>query len=261
MRRLRLLALFALLPSASAEDWKPNLPDREQFDRGQYVFERNCIVCHGVRGDGLGEMAASLVPKPRSFRSGIFKYGSTPPGKLPTDEDLMRVIRGGLAGTAMGTFGGQLTEGDLRAVAEYVKRFSRKWRHEENYAPPVKVPAEPDWWSDNTERTRHAAAGKITFTATCAACHGEKADGTGPAAAALRDEWGHAITPANLRTPTLRTGNEPRDLHRVLLTGIGGTPMVSFAETFTDAQRWELVAYLMSLRDSPIQTADPGDEP
>jgi mono/diheme cytochrome c family protein len=151
-------------------------------------------------------------------------------------------------------FGPQLTEPDLRAVVEYVKHFSRKWRHEENFAPPVKVPAEPDWWSDNTERTRHAAAGHATFTATCATCHGEKADGTGPSAASLKDEWGQPITPANLRAPTLRSGNEPRDLYRVLLTGIGGTPMVSFAETFTDEQRWDLVAYLQSLRDSSIGT-------
>ena len=65
---------------------------------------------------------------------------------------------------------------------------------------------------------------------------------------ALQDQWGQPIAPANLRAPTLHSGNEPRDLHRVLLTGIDGTPMVSFAAALTETQRWEIVAYLDQLR-------------
>ncbi len=235
-----------LLASLWGGEWTPTLPDRTQFDLGAFVFERNCAICHGPRGDGKGEMAATIAPKPRSFRSGVFKYRSTPPGKLPTNEDLTRIIRGGLSGTAMGMFT-QLRDDEVRAVVEFVKSFSRKWRDPANYAPPIAVPPLPAWWADPVQRGAHAARGRQTFVTTCAACHGEKADGKGLAAATLRDEWGDPIAPANLHGP-LHSGETPRDMMRVLLTGIGGTPMLNFATTLNEEQRWEVVAHLTTLR-------------
>ncbi|MGB8167287.1 MAG: cytochrome c [Chthoniobacteraceae bacterium] len=232
-----------------ADEWKPNLPDRSQFEAGAYVYERNCIICHGPLGDGKGELSPTLMPKPRSFRSGIFKYSSTPAGKLPTNEDLARSIRGGLANTAMGMFTA-LRDDEVRAAVEYIKRFSRRWRDDANYAPPIEVPPLPDWWRDPTELARRAAAGRATFQTFCATCHGEHADGKGPAAAALKNEWGDPIAPADLRQRFPHTGATPRDVFRVLLTGINGTPMVSFATTLTDEQRWELAAQIDELRKS-----------
>src|SRR4051812_26420166 len=63
------------------------------FYEGRDVYERNCTICHGARGDGQGEMSAEVGVKPRSFRTGDFKYRSTPWGKLPTTDDLIRTIR------------------------------------------------------------------------------------------------------------------------------------------------------------------------
>jgi mono/diheme cytochrome c family protein len=233
-----------------ADAWKPGLPDAQQFSLGSYVFEHNCQVCHGVRGDGRGELAETLQPKPRSFRRGVFKYGSTPPGKLPTNEDLTRVIRHGLAGTGMGVFDGRLNPAELRAVTEYIKSFSRKWRDPKNYALPVKLPPFPAWWNDTPTRAEHASAGKRLFLTSCSSCHGDAGDGQGIAAATLRDQWNDPIRPANLLAPLLHSGNEPSDLHRVLLTGIGGTPMVSFADLLNVEQRWDIVAHVIALRDA-----------
>lgn len=244
MKQLASSLLFAA--ALRAGEWTPNLPDRSQFEMGAFVFERNCAICHGPRGDGKGELAATIVPKPRNFRFGVFKYRSTPPGKLPTNDDLTRTIRGGLSGTAMGMFS-QLRDDEVRAVVEYVKSFSRKWRDEANYAPPVAIPPLPAWWSDAAMRGEHAARGRQTFLATCATCHGESADGKGPAAATLRDDWGEPAAPANLTGP-LHSGETPQDLMRVLLTGIDGTPMVSFAPALSEEQRWDLVAHLAALR-------------
>lgn len=222
-------------------------PESSLFYAGREVYERNCTICHGARGDGQGEMAAESGVKPRSFRTGDFKYRSTPWGKLPTTEDLIRTIRQGVTGTTMGAFT-QLTPGETRAVAEYVKSFSRKWRKPENYAAPVEIPAEPAWLHQPAELQRHAAEGRRTFLATCAACHGEKADGHGPAAAALKDDRGEPAPPADLRQPHLRSGDSFRDIYRVLMTGLNGTPMVSFAETLTPEQKWDVVAWLETLR-------------
>ena len=66
--------------------------DFERYSQGKNVYERNCIICHGPKGDGNGEMAPTLSPKPRSFREGMFKFRTTPFGKMPTNhcEFIMR---------------------------------------------------------------------------------------------------------------------------------------------------------------------------
>jgi len=253
---IQLCLAAAIAESVVAIEWKPNLPDTEQFPLGSYVYEQNCQVCHGPRGDGRGELAETLQPKPRSFRRGVFKYGSTPPGKLPTNDDLERVVRNGLAGTNMGIFGDRLNANEIRAVTEYIKSFSRKWRDPKNHAPPVTVPSAPSWWNDPSAQVEHASAGARIFAVSCASCHGDKGDGNGIAAATLRDQWNDPIRPGNLLSPLLHSGNEPKDLHRVLLTGIGGTPMVSFAELLTVEQRWDVIAHVVALRNAALADAE-----
>lgn len=221
--------------------------DFNLYMEGKYVYERNCIVCHGQRGDGNGELSPTLKPKPRSFREGMFKFRSTPYGMLPTDEDLRRTITHGLSGTAMGAFT-YLPAEDLDAVIVYLKSFSRRWKKAENHAPAMKFPAQPEWFKAGDVIKTHEEAGKKLFAANCMACHGEKADGKGPAAIALKDIWGIQAAPADLRQPHLRCGDTPADLFRVLATGLNGTPMVSFEATLTEAQRWDIIAYILSVR-------------
>jgi mono/diheme cytochrome c family protein len=246
LRAAVFLFLLVLLhrPSLAGE---PPAVDFGQYLAGKYVYERNCMVCHGARGDGTGELAATLQPRPRSFREGMFKFRSTPFGALPTEDDLARTIRGGLSGTAMGMFT-QLPDEEVRAVIEYVKSFSRRWRKGENYAEPMKLPAPPAWLTDEPQRALHVAAGKALFLTHCASCHGADADGKGPAGAALVDVWNLPTKPADLRQPHLRCGDAPADIYRVLATGLNGTPMVSFDATLTPEQRWDIVAYLFTLR-------------
>lgn len=224
---------------------EPRALNFEHYMQGKYVFERNCIVCHGPRGDGGGEMAATLQPRPRSFREGMFKFRTTPFGKLPTDDDLRRTIRHGLSGTAMGMFV-QLTDDDVTAVIEYVKSFSRLWRKAENYAEPLTLPARPDWLDDANQRKAHALTGRTLFQNNCAACHGANADGQGPAAATLKDIWNLPATPSDLRQPHLRCGDRPEDIYRILATGLNGTPMVSFDAALTPEQRWDVIAWILT---------------
>lgn len=222
-------------------------PDFTLFAEGRDVYERNCVLCHGPRGDGNGELSAGLLPKPRSFREGLFKFRTTPWDKLPADADLRKTIKGGLSGTAMGMFT-QLREDEITSVIEYLKSFSRRWRKPENYAEPVQLPAAPEWLAKGPVPTAHLQEGHRLFESTCAACHGPKADGKGPAAIALKDVWGLAARPSDLRQPHLRCGDAPKDIFRVLETGLNGTPMVSFATVLTPGQRWDIIAYVLSLR-------------
>lgn len=254
--RLRALSLIlaALCPAVSAEE-KPEppvnpayrRPDFSLFQSGRYVYERHCIICHGVDGDGKGEMSASLPVKPRSFQQGFFKYRSTPPGKMPTDADLRRTVTGGISGTAMGMFS-MLAGQEVVAVTEYVKFFSRRWRKPENFAGPLIFPDPPAWLRRAEASVDHAKRGEALYQSTCVACHGAKGDGRGIVAGQLKDMWGFNVTPGDLRQPHLRCGDDLRDIYRVLTTGLDGTPMVSFAAVFTPEQRWELAAYIVTLR-------------
>lgn len=221
--------------------------DFNLYMQGKYVYERNCIVCHGPRGDGNGELSATLKPKPRSFREGMFKFRTTPYGMLPTDEDLRRTIKHGLSGTAMGMFN-QLQAEEVEAVIAYVKSFSRRWKKKENYAPAMKLAVVPEWFKAPGEVKAHALKGQGLFMLNCAACHGEKADGNGAAAISLKDMWGSAAAPSDLRQAHPRCGDAPEDLFRVMATGLNGTPMVSFEKVLSEAQRWDIVAYLLSIR-------------
>jgi cytochrome c oxidase cbb3-type subunit I/II len=246
------IALAAAGFAARAEEASEQAPAAPRrnfalYDQGRYVYETNCVVCHGTLGDGRGEMAASLSIKPRSFKDGLFKYRSTPWGKLPTTEDLERTVRNGITGTAMGMFS-FLSDSDLRAVVEYIKFFSRKWRKAENYAPAVSLPPSPGWLANDAERERHASRGRETFQSICAACHGAEGDGKGSAAAALRDDLGEPAPPADLRQPHLRCGDDPENIFRVLVTGLNGTSMVSFVDALSEQQRWDLAAFILTLR-------------
>src|SRR5215831_3408449 len=70
-------------------------------DAGKALYQRYCTFCHGVHGDGTGESAPYLDPKPRDFTLATFKCRSTPTGTLPTDSDLYDTISRGIHASAM----------------------------------------------------------------------------------------------------------------------------------------------------------------
>ena len=229
-------------------------PDDSKRFQGRYIYERNCIVCHGKWGDGDGEMSKGMFPRPRPFTSGIFKYRTTPAGSLPTNSDLFHTVRNGLSGTSMPAFA-QLRDAEIQAVVEYIKSFSPRWQERANYAAPLPAPKEPDWMDDKTSLTTRAARGKEHFMTACTSCHGEKGDGKGTAAAELKDAWNNPAPPPDLRTSMMRTGGTAGDIYRVLLAGVDGTPMPAFNTAFNEEQRWEIVAWVLTLR--PVPGASP----
>ena len=90
--------------------------------RGQEVYLGSCASCHGVRGDGRGPVGLHQNPPPRDLRQGTITFASVPVVNLPTDEDLMRVVKNGLRGTAMLAW--PVADADVKAVIQYIKLFS-----------------------------------------------------------------------------------------------------------------------------------------
>jgi len=94
------------------------------------LYRQHCAVCHGITGDGAGPAALLQNPYPRDFRYGLFKYTSTVAGAKPTTEDLVRIVREGLPGTAMPSFR-WLDEPVLDALVEYVKYLALRGESEQ----------------------------------------------------------------------------------------------------------------------------------
>ena len=70
--------VFAVRASAASD-----LGSDAQRAAGKEVYTRNCVQCHGEKGDGNGVAAPHLQPRPRDFTSGKFKIRTTPSGEAP----------------------------------------------------------------------------------------------------------------------------------------------------------------------------------
>ena len=42
--------------------------------QGHFVYMKNCVFCHGRRGDGKGEMGLTVKPLPRDFGAGVLEF-------------------------------------------------------------------------------------------------------------------------------------------------------------------------------------------
>ena len=214
--------------------------------RGKALYERYCIFCHGKYGDGRGESAPFLDPKPRDFTTGVYKFRTTPSGELPTDEDLLRIITMGMPGTAMDHFG-DLPEPDRRALVAYVKTFSSRFARESSREPipfPLPRAATPE----------AVIRGRSVYDRMqCAACHGEKGRGNGPMAGELIDASDQPIRPADLANHRRKSGAGPVAVYRTVMTGLDGTPMPSYGDSLSPEEGWDLALYIQSL--TPLEGA------
>jgi cytochrome c oxidase cbb3-type subunit 2 len=88
---------------------------------------------------------------------------------------------------------------------------------------------------------------EIWLQAKCWECHGKTGEGNGEKAAGLKDDWGFPIRPANLKRGQFKSGPAVTDIFRTISTGLTGTPMPSFRDSFPEADRWALAYYILSL--------------
>lgn len=209
--------------------------------RGKALYERYCISCHGPNGDGRGESAPYLDPKPRDFTKAVFKCRSTPSGTLPLDSDLYDTISRGVHASGMPSWKPLLRQERVNLIA-YIKTFSSAFQ-EEKPGAPVEIPGEPPSSAESIQR-----GAQVFESMNCWSCHGKDGRGHGPSAAALTDSKGYPITPFDFTTGSrFKCGETDRDMFRDLITGLDGTPMPSFASAMTTDQRWDVVHYLRSL--------------
>lgn len=246
-----LLAELARGGGTALAEAKPFTP--LEAEQGREVYTRECASCHGTLGAGDGPAAAFLDPRPRDFTKKTFKFRTTESGKPPRTEDVLATLERGLPGSAMPSFAFLSPEEKRRAGAYVFKMAGLLGKPE---PPAIADPGAPPAFTPEL-----LARGKELFAAQgCVACHGEGGRGDGSSAATLTDSTGRPIKPRDFTTGVFRGGGAPRDVYDRIFTGIDGTPMPAFAESVTDgADRWSLVAYVLSLVSTEPQAPLPAD--
>jgi mono/diheme cytochrome c family protein len=204
-------------------------------------YRRYCVGCHGDDGDGNGENAPWVDPKPRDFQLGVFKCRSTPTGTLPTDEDLFDTIARGLDRSNMPQWS-TFTKQQRADLVAWVKHFSPRWASEKP-GTPIQIPPEPEV---SGERIK---AGRDVFAKVqCWKCHGVLGQANGPSASTLTDDLGRPIAAFDFTEGAKpKCGSTDQDLYRIFMTGLDGTPMPSFADNIKPDEAWDLVFYLRTL--------------
>jgi mono/diheme cytochrome c family protein len=215
-----------------------------EASRGKPLYRRYCVGCHGPTGDGRGENAPWVDPKPRNFVTGTFKCRSTPSGELPTDEDLFNSVTRGFVNSNMPSWL-PLTKQQRADLVAYVKAFSPRFREEKPPAP-VQIPTESAANQQSIQR-----GNELYQKMNCWSCHGKEGRGDGPSAQTLVDNRGYPVPPYDFESGTrFKCGESNQDLYRILMTGLDGTPMPSVANALTADQVWDLVHYLRTLQMS-----------
>lgn len=227
---------------------------RSSLSRGKDVYRKFCAGCHGDLGSGLGPASFFLFPKPRNFTSGLFKLKSTFPEDLPDDLDLFRTITRGMAGTAMPGWG-FLPRADRLALVEVVKSFAVNPATGKNLfveRPHRRLLAvkEPRPDPEAFRRGKKFFSGK----GKCHDCHGPGArsrdglpHGDGPSSRVLVDDWGYPIPPPDLVKGPFKRGRSLAEIYLTVTAGMGGTPMPSYRDALSEAERWDLAAYVSGL--------------
>ena len=214
------------------------------------LFRQHCAHCHGVTGDGLGPTAAILNPYPRDYRPGMYKFKSTERPEMPTHEDLLRILRDGVPGTAMPSFA-LLPSAEVESLGEYVKYLTLRGQVElaliyktqdlgegekltldrANLVDEVLLTEVAKWTSaqekvvrpvdkPEMELAESIARGRGFFygKADCKKCHGDSALGDGQTND--WDDWNKPIEAADVALGALPKRNAiPRNLRMGIYRG------------------------------------------
>ncbi len=238
----------------------------DELARGRRLYERYCATCHGERGDGLGPSSAFQWPPPRDFRTAQFKFAPVEEGALPHDDDIARVVRRGLAGTAMLAW--DIPDAELDAVIDYIKGFSPPGRGFRDRGRVQGRPAlPPDPFAAAGERGARAARAEgarlyhVDFQ--CNQCHPNYASREQLAAwgarAPLTDldapvpKWSATyrsvlLPPDFLRHP-MRFARTAADLYQIIAHGMQG-PMPGYGHLGPD-KVWAVAYYVDELARRP----------
>jgi mono/diheme cytochrome c family protein len=210
---------------------KPEMPDQIlSFDT---LFSANCAGCHGASGE--------LGPAP-PLNDPLFVA-------IMPDEELLKIIRDGRAGTPMPPFskphGGSLTDEQIKVLVEGIKEI---WKSDETISP-----APPPYALTKGEGVQASPGsrerGAEVFARACAECHGKNGAG---------NEHEGVVKNA-INVPAFLALISDQAIRRIIITGRSDLGMPNYAEhdgrsdnfePLTSAEIDDLVALIADWRAS-----------
>lgn len=156
--------------------------DPDQLNRGREAYVLYCYACHGMKGDGDGPAAYGLRPAPRDFRNGMYKFAGVAEG-MAHDEDLKRIIKHGLNGTAMLPWE-DIPDSQIDDIVQYLKVLSHYaidedgevdaagWRAVDDNEMGVRAePGEDPWGAGKAAEAVKRGEAVYHGQANCQQCH------------------------------------------------------------------------------------------
>ncbi|MBI5058780.1 c-type cytochrome [candidate division KSB1 bacterium] len=256
---------------AAAVDLRALGRDESLAAKGRPLFGINCASCHGPKGYGDGDRAASLNPKPRNYHTEKFKFG----------DDIFSIystLLKGSPGTSMPSFA-LLPPEDVMAMAHYVRALIPKPTPTTdaiiNQFPDVggtgggatasatlpgdttkagpRIPIQLAMKSLETVyptttvaagRVDRTAAGAELFSQQCARCHGATGDGVTWRTLAVAP-YRYAAT-GSLKQPDAGWKSDRKRFAEVITHGLPGDLMPGYG-TLTTQQVDDLHTYVKNL--------------
>jgi mono/diheme cytochrome c family protein len=206
-------------PSAAASQVHQAVALTPEQAEGKVTFESVCWTCHGAGGHGDGPARTEKVHPP-DFHT---------PGYAALSRD-----------TLLGRFRASLQGADpshphMQYVAKLV--LEESFAKAVAYIPALVYPP---------EIPGSAVHGQDIFQYRCAGCHGTSGRGDGPGAAALVD-----VKPVDFTADTLVAKGDWNAVHAKVRDGgqrVHGSTMPPWGQILTDADLWDLVAYLATFQ-------------
>jgi len=253
IKKLKVVSLvffLMLLPWAIASLAVDAFAVEKIIEQGKKVYESRCIICHGDKGDGKGLVGIvyryqkrGLVQTifPRDFTTAVFRFRTTSTGCLPTDDDLLTIVTDGIPRAYMPS-NADLSLNDRKAVVEYIKTFSKRWKEDEPCKPFL---VKKTVWVGSTASIEKGK--KLYNEMKCWECHGEYGKGDGPKSDELKDDWGDKILAFDFTTGALKMGFAPENIYTAYTAGLDGSGMPSYEDSLTEDERWHIVSYTLEL--------------
>lgn len=112
---------IAVLTVVLTSSWIAAQDGRGHPDRGEAIYNEQCLRCHGKMGDGDGPDAQGLIVRPVDFH--------TARSRAKTDFELLIAISNGVLFSPMHSWRGRISDEDMMDVIQYVRALAPSYPH------------------------------------------------------------------------------------------------------------------------------------